>query len=536
MTSWRNFGDKIYIYKKCRFNILKMKFVLDTSVIINKKVEEFLNTIPEKTDIEILIPEIVIHELEHIASKGGKGGIEGIEYIQELIKNFNVKIVSTEIKETGVNKNDRIIMDTAKENNAILITSDVMLAKISKLYCTDVKLLEFIPKYPEIFKFFDENTLSLHVKGGAMFAKKGCVGNFVLEKISTEISEEMIKRYADEIYEYGRANKFIEIEKKGVAVIQAGIFRIVIAKPPFCNSWEITAVKPLVKKTLKEYGLTDKLLRRLKERAEGVFISGPPGAGKSTFAQSLAEFYMDEGKIIKTMESPRDLQVRDEISQYAPLEGSMEKTADILLLVRPDYTIYDEVRKTNDFEIFADMRLAGVGMIGVTHSSKPIDAIQRLIGRVEFGMIPHIVDTVIFIKGGKIEKVYELSMEIKVPHGMRDMDLTRPVIVVRDFDTLSVEYELYSFGNEVVVAPLKKKEKGAAENKGGMLEISIIKSKKHIILQTNRIFNGEARIYADNEFLFSDLCRNGRVKILRNTYSGNMLVECLNANKKIEIR
>src|SRR5665648_42765 len=77
------------------------------------------------------------------------------------------------------------------------------------------------------------------------------------------------------------------------------------------------------------------------------------------------------------MESPRDLQVRREITQYAPLDGSMRNTADILLLVRPDYTIYDEVRKSEDFHVFADLRLAGVGMIGVMHASQAIDAVQR---------------------------------------------------------------------------------------------------------------------------------------------------------------
>ncbi|PKP61028.1 MAG: ATPase [Candidatus Altiarchaeales archaeon HGW-Altiarchaeales-1] len=515
-----------------------MKFVLDTNVIINEKVDEFLKDMPEKEDIEILIPEIVIRELEHIAGKGKDEGIKGIEYIKKLRENLDVKIVSSQENkaETGINRNDRIIMNIAKENNAVLVTSDRLLAKISELYDVHVRLLKFTHKEPEIFKFFDENTLSLHVKGGVIFAKKGGVGNFRLEKISEGISEEKIKEYADEIYEYGKENKFIEIEERGVTVIQVGIFRVVLAKPPFCDGYEITAVKPLVKKTLEDYNITKKLLKRLEERAEGIFISGPPGAGKSTFAQGLAEFYLNKGKIVKTMESPRDLQVRDEISQYAPLEGNMEKTADILLLVRPDYTIYDELRKTKDFEIFADMRLAGVGMVGVTHSSKPIDAIQRLIGRVEFGMIPHIIDTVIFIKGGVIEKVYELNMEIKVPRGMRDMDLTRPVIVVRDFDKLNVEYELYSFGNEVVVAPVKTKEMTKTENELGISGISIMKSKKHITIKANTNFTGETKIYADDEFLFSDFCRNGSVRILRNTHYGNIIMDCLKAGKKIEMR
>ncbi len=56
----------------------------------------------------------------------------------------------------------------------------------------------------------------------------------------------------------------------------------------------------------------------------------------------------------------------------------MEASADILLLVMPDYTIYDEVRKTRDFQVFADMRLAGVGMIArgpmPTNPSMPTEA------------------------------------------------------------------------------------------------------------------------------------------------------------------
>ena len=52
----------------------------------------------------------------------------------------------------------------------------------------------------------------------------------------------------------------------------------------------------------------------------------------------------------------------------------MALTGDVLLLVRPDFVVYDEVRKTSDFEIFADMRLAGVGLVGVTHANRAIDA------------------------------------------------------------------------------------------------------------------------------------------------------------------
>jgi ATPase len=229
---------------------------------------------------------------------------------------------------------------------------------------------------------------------------------------------------------------FVEIVRSGATVVQLGNFRVAIARPPFSDGLECTIVRPLVKLSLEEYGISEKLMKRLKERAEGILIAGPPGSGKSSFASALADFYFKEKKaIIKTLESPRDLQVGPEITQYGPLEGDFSKTAEILLLVRPDYSIFDEVRKPKDFEIFAELRLAGVGMIGVVHASAPIDAIQRFIGKIDLGMIPHIIDTLIFIKGGKIEKVYELDLTVRIPSGMTEEDLARPVVEVKDFET-----------------------------------------------------------------------------------------------------
>ncbi|WP_297500812.1 LAGLIDADG family homing endonuclease, partial [Thermococcus sp.] len=194
------------------------------------------------------------------------------------------------------------------------------------------------------------------------------------------------------------------------------------------------------------------------------FMAGfaPVIVHNSTFAQALAEWYAGMGRIVKTMEKPRDLQVSEEITQYTALNGKMELTGDILLLVRPDYTIFDEMRKTGDFKIYSDLRLAGVGMIGVVHATKPIDAVQRFIGRVELGMIPQIVDTVIFIRAGRVEKVLTLEYLVKVPSGMREEDLARPVIEVRDFETGELEYEIYTYGEEVSVVPVKNEEKAPA--------------------------------------------------------------------------
>lgn len=292
-------------------------------------------------------------------------------------------------------------------------------------------------------------------------AKRGKPGKFELVKIRDEpITAEEIEDMIREISEATRISEegYVEISRNGALVLQLGNYRIAVARPPFSDGVEVTIVRPIVKLRLEDYKLSEKLMKKLKEKAEGILIAGPPGSGKSTLAASIAEFYMKQGRIVKTMESPRDLQVDPEITQYAPLEGDFEKTADILLLVRPDYTVFDEIRKTRDFEIFSDIRLAGVGMIGVVHASNAVDAIQRFIGRIELGLIPHIIDTVIFVKYGEVKKVYELGMVVKVPTGMIEADLSRPVVEVKSFETGELEYEIYTFGEENVVIPVTATE------------------------------------------------------------------------------
>ena len=136
-----------------------------------------------------------------------------------------------------------------------------------------------------------------------------------------------------------------------------------------------------MKKKLSDYKISEKLFQRISEQAEGILIAGKPGSGKTTLATSIAEYYSEQNKLVKTLESPKDLQVNDDITQYGPIDNDFTKTAELLLLIRPDYTIFDEVRKTVDFKVFTDLRLSGVGMIGVIHANDPINSIQRFIGR-----------------------------------------------------------------------------------------------------------------------------------------------------------
>jgi len=454
------------------------KYVLDTSAVIDGVVSQMINK-GEITEGIILIHRAVLAELEYQANYGREVGFLGLDELKKLRKiteeNNKIKLEyigerprEFEIKYAKSGEIDAMIRETALKEGAVFITLDKVDAEAAKAYgIKEVILIE----HPEIEKkvlkienFFDEKTLSIHLKEGVPpYAKKGYPGKWEFVKINEQIlTKEEIQEIAKEIIEEAKSTPkyFIESEKKYSTIIQLGDYRIIILKTPLSDGWEITAVRPIKKMSLEEYNLNPKLIKRFEERAEGIIISGPPGMGKSTFAQALGEFYYKKGKIIKTIESPRDLKLPDEITQISnSIATNHDEIRDILLLTRPDYSIYDEMRNNSDFYTFSDLRLAGVGMIGVIHASSPIDAIQRFIGRVELGMLPSIIDTVLFIENGKVAKVYELKMSVKVPRGMTEKDLARPVIEVKDFFTEKEEYEMYSFGDHTIVIPIQNQEK-----------------------------------------------------------------------------
>jgi ATPase len=448
---------------------LARRIVPDTSVIISGRLAEAFEKGGLKA-AEIVIPVAVLDELQAQASKSRHAGFIGLRELRRLrevcqAKGVKVKFSGEkpsldDIRLASSGRIDSIIMDVALREKAELATADYVQALTAE--ARGVKVRFFQPEERvarlRLEDFFTPDTMSIHLKEGAPpIAKKGKPGEFKLVKLKNRpLTGEQVEAYIREVYELAKVKGkgFVEIDRGSAFVAQLGDLRVAVARPPFSDGVELTAVRPIVKLRLEDYKLSDRLMDRLKTRAEGILIAGPPGSGKTTFASSLAEFYMAQGKIIKTLESPRDLQVGAEITQYGPLEGSFEKSADILLLVRPDYTVFDEVRKTQDFSVFTDMRLAGVGMIGVIHASSPIDAIQRFIGRVELGMIPHVIDTLIFIRYGVIEKVYELTLTVKVPTGMMDEALARPIIEVKDFETGQLDYEIYTFGEENVVVPV----------------------------------------------------------------------------------
>ena len=508
----------------------------DTSAVIIGAVSRII----EEKNIdypEIIVPEAVVCELEHQANNNLQKGHKGLEELQKLQEMQDEGILSVSFKGMRPSdydirhaKNgtiDSIIRDVARSEMGTLVTNDKVQSETAKAQGIPVYYYrqEYVRKELPIEKYFDENTMSVHLKENVVaMAKKGIPGHVSFEAIGKKPkSYSELKEIALEIIDIAKTDDktYMESEKEGSYIIQSREYRISIAYPPFSEGLEITAVRPVADIDLSHYHLSNKLIERIENRAEGILISGSPGAGKSTFVQAIGKYYSQNlNKIVKTMESPRDLQLPDEITQYGPLENSMENTSDVLLLVRPDYTIYDELRKNTDFSIFADMRLAGVGMIGVVHATRPIDAIQRISSRVELGVIPSIVDTSIFIEDGKVKSVYETRMTAKVPTGMKEADLARPVIEVRDFETGKLKNEIYTYGEQTIVMDVDTANSSDSDDSQKnpveiLAEKEILRKikkilPKHVEVRVEVVSPHRADIYLPKKFIPKIIGKNGK--------------------------
>ncbi len=498
--------------------------------------------------LEILLLRAIIDEIEYQANLGhsvGFVGLNELKKLRELEDNQQHYIQTTVHREPSHSLSLRILENRLPPNmrgsntltaldqlvRQITIETDSILFTINPIQ-TDLGAFEHVPlisfpstprsphssKVPKLEDFFTDGVMSVHLIENCLpRAKRGRPGSWRLESQSDTILNRMDLDLliADLI---GRAksdsDKSIEIERRGATVIQFADMRVVITQPPFSKYIEITATRPIVQLTLADYNLSKQLNKRLRNHADGILIAGAPGSGKTSFAAALADYFSSFELIVKTMEQPRDLRVPPTITQYAALDGDLALTADILLLVRPDVCIFDEMRKTDDFKVYADMRLAGVGMIGICHATRPIDAIQRFLGRVELGMIPQIIDTVIFIQAGQINTVLDITLTVKVPTGIASADLARPVLEIRDFQNNALLFEIYPFGEQIVTVPISAKKNGA-DGAYDNTKHSLLRIIAHVIdtsrLQVEMLGPKRARILAPSADIRRLIGKGGKV-------------------------
>jgi ATPase len=135
----------------------KKIYVLDTSAIINKFLPQILK---KGLKGKLIIPHAVMAELENMANKGREEGFLGLEQVANLHKlknNYEIIIhfeglrpSEMQIKFAKSGEIDALIRESARENNATLITSDLVQAKTSQAYNIPVLFLK--PKIQELKK------------------------------------------------------------------------------------------------------------------------------------------------------------------------------------------------------------------------------------------------------------------------------------------------------------------------------------------------------------------------------------------------
>jgi ATPase len=447
-----------------------MNIVPDTSVLIDGRITSMIKAGDYK-GATIIVPEAVVAELEAQANQGREIGFSGLNELQALCRLADEKVIELkfsgtrptleQVKLSSGGEIDAMIRNIAIENSAQFITSDSVQAEVARAKGLNViylkpQITDFVPL--GIDQFFDEHTIAVYLKERVCpCAKKGTISAMKLVQIRDQPTTEFeLRALAQEILERAKRNPdgFIEVEKRGITVVQIGSMRIAIARRPFSDGMEITAVRPIVDVTLEDYVKAEVIKDRLTGEKRGLIIAGSPGSGKTTLAQSVAMFLSNYGFVVKTMEAPRELQVPDQITQYTALDGSMQNTADVLMLVRPDFVIFDELRKNEDFRIFADMRLAGMGMVGVVHATNVRDALQRFCDRVDYGVLSQVINTIVFVREGVITKIYDIGFTLKVPEGMAHEMHIRPVTTVSDYETGSLAFDVFRYDGETIVMPV----------------------------------------------------------------------------------
>ena len=452
-----------------------MKLVPDTSVVIDGRITSMLRE-GEYKGSTIIIPEAVIAELESQANQGREIGFSGLIELQELSKiaeSGEIELFYVgdrpsleQVKLASGGEIDAIIRNVALEyEDARFITSDIVQAEVARAKGIDVLYLkpqigDFSPL--SIERFFDDTTVSVTLKERMKpIAKKGEPGNMKLVPVhDVALSEYDLRQTAQEILERAKRDPegYIEIERRGITVVQIGAMRISIARRPFTDGMEITAVRPVRECVLGDYNRADLVKKSLDTGKPGLIVAGTPGSGKTTLVRSIALSLAQGGYKVSSMESPRDLQTPEGITQFTALDGSMAQTAAVLLMSRPDFVIFDEIRKDEDFRVFADMRLSGVGMVGVLDAADVLEALQRVLLRVEFGVAAMAVSTIVLIRDGNISGVYSLDYTIRQPSYMAESSETRPVITVTDMKNGSPVGEAFRYEGETVILPVGKGE------------------------------------------------------------------------------
>src|SRR3989344_1552371 len=430
--------------------------VPDTSIIIEGIVSKKISS-GELRPGTVIIPEAVLSELEHQANQGKETGYLGIEEIKRLRQlssqrkftlSYQGKRPSeSEIKRAKAGEIDSLIREIALQENATLITADKVQALVAEAKGIIVILYEFeqARKITKIEAMLSKNVMSAHLRENSVpLLKKGFPGRAQYVPFgSKQLSHDELEDIGKEIVEEAnlREDSAVESQRRGSTTIRLGECRIVISRPPFSDAYEIIAVRPVKRLSFSDYRMSDKTFKSIIA-AQGMLITGAPGEGKTAFAQALAENLLKQRRTVRIIESQKGFICN--IPHYSLNQGSPEELKELLLMDAPDCVFFDEMRAAADFQLFADLRFAGIRVFGTVHAEKPVEAMQRAVKSL--GMDSGIIDTLIAISEGRVSKAFSISVEAG---DQKHKSSARPVMRMADIETGKPEFEIRSYGEGV---------------------------------------------------------------------------------------
>ncbi|MGI0016412.1 MAG: PIN domain-containing protein, partial [Nitrososphaera sp.] len=154
------------------------KFVLDTSIIIDGEITKMIQNGDLEEGSELIIPLAVLDELQSQASTNKEHGFVGLSEIKKMrelcsARNVGLRFVGQrpdidDIRLAKHGRIDAIIKDVAMQESATLITADYVQALVAEAQGIKAKHIRAPTKTKdlEFEKYFDENTMSVHLKEG----------------------------------------------------------------------------------------------------------------------------------------------------------------------------------------------------------------------------------------------------------------------------------------------------------------------------------------------------------------------------------
>jgi ATPase len=201
-------------------------YVPDISTIVNGRITQLINQ-GDLEESRILVPVVISMELETRAELGRDSGFSGLDELKKLRELEAERVI--ELSFVGNRPSEAanpdevrsIVREIAKEHSATLITSDEVMAEVAEIEGLKVRYLKPLHEdlTPELFKFFEPEAMSVHLKTGVKpMAKVGRPGSFKIKVLGDEpLDESEMRDITREITELARRDPdgYVEIEKKG---------------------------------------------------------------------------------------------------------------------------------------------------------------------------------------------------------------------------------------------------------------------------------------------------------------------------------